>query len=138
MYNQPIHYSSWEPGRVFFLLLRHGVQLTIYFALIYVWAINHIRHRILKWKSILIDELLRLKFSRVLNFLLYINKNIYIKGLNVIIGIDQKRYEWPDYCFAKLVYSWGIILAKGQLGHSYTFWTMWFWFHALSVYGKGW
>ena len=72
----------------FFTYLGTVYSSTIYFALIYVWAINHIRHRILKWKSILIDELLRLKFSRVLNFLLYINKKIYIKGGHQNLWLD--------------------------------------------------
>ena len=39
-------------------------------------------------------------------------------GLNVIISIDQKLYEWPGCSFAKMMNSWG------QFGHSYTFWTM--------------
>ena len=29
----------------------------------------------------------------------------FATGLNVRIGIDKKMYEWPDYSFAKMVYS---------------------------------
>ena len=43
-------------------------------------------------------------------------------GLNVIISIDQKIYDWPGCSLAKMMM--GIILAKEQLGHSYAFWTM--------------
>ena len=47
----------------------------------------------------------------------------FATGLNIIIGIDQKIYEWLDCSFAKMTYSKGDHLAKGQLGHSYKFLT---------------
>ena len=31
----------------------------------------------------------------------------FATGLNVIIGIDQEIYEWPDCSFTKMVYSKG-------------------------------
>ena len=43
-------------------------------------------------------------------------------GLNFMIGIDQKIYEWPGCSFPKMINSWGgVTLAKVQLGNSYTF-----------------
>ena len=48
----------------------------------------------------------------------------FATGLNIIIGIVQKVYEWPGCYFAKMILLWGIIWAKGQLDHSYTFWAM--------------
>ena len=45
-------------------------------------------------------------------------------GLNIKTGIVQKVYEWPNWSFAKMILQSGIILAKEQLDHSYTFWTM--------------
>ena len=48
----------------------------------------------------------------------------FATGLNVLIGIDQKIYEWPDVLLLKWCTLRGIILAKWQLSHSYTFWTM--------------
>ena len=41
-----------------------------------------------------------------------------LTGLNIIISVVQKVYEWPG-CSHE-----GIILQKGQLVHSYTFWIM--------------
>ena len=45
-------------------------------------------------------------------------------GLNIIIVIVQKEYEWSSCPFVKMIFQWGIILAKGQFDQSYTFWTM--------------
>ena len=45
-------------------------------------------------------------------------------GLNSKIGIVQKVYVWSNCPFAKMILQWGIFLAKGQLDHSYTFFTM--------------
>ena len=61
----------------------------------------------------------------------------------LILGIRNYfilTFEWPDSGFSQMMYSWGIILTKGQLGHSYTFWftvfphiiaaaTILFWIH---------
>ena len=48
-------------------------------------------------------------------------KNKYT-GPNFLIGIVQKVYVWSSCPFAKMILI--IILAKGQLFHLYTFWTM--------------
>ena len=40
------------------------------------------------------------------------------------MDIVQKVYEWPGCSFNKWFSHRGIILAKGQLDNSYTFWTM--------------
>ena len=47
-------------------------------------------------------------------------------GLSIKIGIVQKVYEWPGQYLAKMIVQ-GIFFAKGQLDHSYTFWTMPIW-----------
>jgi hypothetical protein len=44
---------------------------------------------------------------------------IYLRLGTIVIGIVKKVYKWPNW--SPYVY---IILAKGQLDHSYAFWTM--------------
>ena len=48
----------------------------------------------------------------------------FAPGLNIKIGIVQKKHEWWNCPYAKIMLLWGIFLAKGQLDHSCTFWTM--------------
>ena len=45
----------------------------------------------------------------------------FATGLNVIIGIDQKYMSDQAVLLPKWCTPRGIILAKGQVGHSYTF-----------------
>ena len=48
----------------------------------------------------------------------------FAPGLNIIIDIVQKVFEWSSCPFAKKIPHWRIILAKRQFDHWYTFWTM--------------